>query len=90
MALGSSLAQDTLLDSILFMVFFGVGTMPMMIFASELGGVISINFRNKIKRLIPVFIGVVGIFFIVRGMNLNIPYLSPKINVERPTIQQCD
>jgi hypothetical protein len=72
------------------MVFFGLGTMPMMVFASELGAVISINFRNKIKRLIPVFIGVVGVFFIVRGMNLNIPYISPKINVERPMVQQCD
>jgi len=90
MALGSSLAQNSLTESVLFMVFFGIGTMPMMIFASELGGVISIGLRNKIKRLIPVFIGIVGVFFIVRGMNLNIPYLSPKINVERPTIQQCD
>jgi hypothetical protein len=90
MAIGSSLAQNSLINSILFMVFFGLGTMPMMVFASELGSVISINFRNKIKRLIPVFIGVVGVFFIVRGMNLNIPYISPKINVERPMVQQCD
>jgi hypothetical protein len=90
MAIGSSLAQNSLINSILFMVFFGLGTMPMMVFASELGAVISINFRNKIKRLIPVFIGVTGLFFIVRGMNLNIPYISPKINVERPMVQQCD
>ncbi len=90
MAIGSSLAQNSLTDSILFMIFFGLGTMPMMIFASELGGIISTGFRNKIKRLIPVFIGIVGLFFILRGMNLNIPYISPKINVERPFTQSCE
>ncbi len=90
MAIGSSMAQNSLTESILFMIFFGLGTMPMMIFASELGGIISIGFRNKIKRFIPVFIGVVGLFFVLRGLNLNIPYISPKINVERPFVEQCE
>jgi sulfite exporter TauE/SafE len=41
------------------------------------GNVVSAQARKKINRLIPVLVVIVGIFFILRGLNLNIPFLSP-------------
>jgi len=34
--------------------------------------------RNRINKLIPVLVVVVGLLFILRGLDLGIPYLSPK------------
>ena len=36
---------------------------------------------QRIKKLIPIFIGIIGLLFILRGMGLGIPYLSPKTNL---------
>jgi hypothetical protein len=33
----------------------------------------------KISRVIPYFIVLLGILFILRGLNLGIPYISPKL-----------
>ena len=35
---------------------------------------------KKGKRLIPAFIILIGSLFILRGLNLGVPYLSPEIN----------
>ena len=34
-------------------------------------------FRRKINKVIPYLMILLGIWFILRGMELNIPYLSP-------------
>ena len=88
-AVGGSIATGNVIDGAFFMLFFGLGTFPVMFSAVLLSNFISINFRNKIKRVIPVFVFILGCLFIIRGLNLNIPYLSPKINVVRPFIQDC-
>ena len=56
---------------------FGLGTIPMMLTISLAGNVLSLNVRNKINKLIPVLVVIVGIFFILRGLSLGIPFLSP-------------
>ncbi len=33
--------------------------------------------RRRINKLIPVLVVIVGIFFVLRGLSLGIPYLSP-------------
>ena len=88
-AIGGSIATGNTTDGALFMLAFGLGTLPMMFSAVLLSNFISLKFRNRIRKVIPVFIVLLGCLFIVRGLNLNIPYLSPKINVERPFIQDC-
>jgi sulfite exporter TauE/SafE len=59
------------------MILFGLGTIPMLLFIAIVGNVISISLRHKINRLVPILVVMVGIFFILRGLNLGIPYLSP-------------
>lgn len=88
-AIGGSIATGNAVDGALFMMAFGLGTLPMMFSATLLSNFISIKFRNRIKRVIPVFIILMGCLFILRGLNLGVPYLSPKINVVRPFIQDC-
>ena len=87
---GGSIATGNIGDGVLFMLAFGLGTSPMMFSAVLLSNFISINFRNKIRKIISVFILLLGCLFILRGLNLSIPYLSPKINIERPFIQNCE
>jgi len=88
--IGGAIATGNIVKGASFMFSFGLGTLPMMFTAVVLSNFITVNFRNKVKKLVPVFILLLGILFIIRGLNLNIPYLSPKINVERPFIQDCD
>jgi len=61
----------------IFMVLFGLGTIPMMLAISLLGNLVSISIRNKINKVIPVMVVVIGIIFILRGLSLGLPYLSP-------------
>lgn len=88
--IGGALATGSFTKGALFMLFFGLGTLPMMFAAVMLSNFITTNFRNKIRKLIPVFLFLLGCLFILRGLNLNIPYISPKINIERPFVQNCD
>jgi sulfite exporter TauE/SafE len=60
------------------MAFFGLGTAPMMFSVGLLPKFLSLNLRQKINKYLPVYSFVLASFFIVRGMNLGIPYLSPK------------
>jgi len=79
-ALAGALVMSHVYEGALYMVFFGLGTVPMMMALSLAGNVISGKFRTRLSRLLPYFIVLLGIIFILRGMNLGIPYLSPKIN----------
>ena len=38
---------------------------------------LKVSVRNKIQKLIPVFVVIIGLLFILRGMGLGIPYISP-------------
>lgn len=88
-AIGGSIATGSLLNGAFFMFWFGLGTIPLMFSIYFLSNSISLSLRNNIKKLIPVFILLLGSLFILRGLNLGIPYLSPKINVARPFVQDC-
>lgn len=77
MAVFGAIASGDIFQGSLYMAFFGLGTIPLMTtavyFSSMLNGVL----RKKVQRYIPAFVVMVGILFILRGMGLDIPYLSP-------------
>lgn len=60
-----------------YMLFFGLGTFPLMLLATVSSGFIGPVFRRRINRLMPYLMVCLGFWFILRGLNLNIPYLSP-------------
>lgn len=74
-----AVSSNGILNSVLFMAFFGLGTIPAMFGTSLVGNIITINFKQKLLRLTPVFALILGIIFVFRGLNLGIPYLSPKL-----------
>jgi uncharacterized protein len=77
-ALAGALNTNGIISGVAFMVMFGLGTIPALLVVSLLGNVISLNFRRKLRMVIPTFVLMLGLLFILRGMNLGIPYISPK------------
>jgi len=85
---GAIAAGDTL-NGMLFMTMFGLGTLPVMLGASLIGSAININLRQKLTRLLPALSVVLAIIFILRGLNLGIPYISPKLEHKPDTEVIC-
>ena len=84
MALFGSISEANALRGALFMFFFGIGTIPLMTGAVFLGNFLKVSIRNKIQKAIPIFVIIIGLLFILRGMGLGIPYISPndaKLNI---------
>ena len=77
--LAGAAATGSPVTGMLFMVLFGLGTVPAMLAVSLFGKLISLNVRKKITRAIPVLAFMLALIFILRGLNLGIPYLSPKM-----------
>jgi len=78
-ALAGALATGGLVEGTLYMAFFGIGTIPLMFAFSVFGQFIGVNVRRKFNKIVPVFIVLLGVIFILRGLNLGIPYISPKL-----------
>jgi uncharacterized protein len=77
----SAMNADSPQQSFLFMLCFGVGTLPLLFLSSFLGhlpGFLKLRF----SKWMPILYLVLGIWFILRGANLNIPYLSPLIYID--------
>ena len=77
MALFASIAMGDALQGSLYMVLFGVGTLPLMTAAIYFSNLLKGGVRQKVQRAIPVFVVIIGILFILRGLGLGIPYVSP-------------
>ncbi len=77
MAVFGSIALGDIFFGALFMLIFGLGTIPMMTGAIFLGNFLKASIRNKIQKAIPIFVIIIGLLFILRGLGLGIPYISP-------------
>ncbi len=73
-----------------FMFLFGLGTFPAMFAASIFGKFINLDVRKKISKVTPVFAVVLAVIFILRGMNLGIPFVSPNLNAQTESSQNFD
>jgi sulfite exporter TauE/SafE len=91
-ALFGAIAMQTATMGSLYMLVFGLGTLPLMSSISVVRNWISLRSRNTIQRYMPVFALVLGVLFIIRGLGLGIPYVSPtQINLfvqQHPTCHQ--
>ncbi|HDZ03495.1 hypothetical protein LCGC14_0583520 [marine sediment metagenome] len=77
MALFASIAMGDALQGSLYMVLFGVGTLPLMTAAIYFSNLLKGGVRQKVQKAIPVFVVIIGVLFILRGLGLGIPYVSP-------------
>ena len=78
MALTASLAAGGVWQSAGFMALFGLGTLPFMFAIVLVGNLMTTAFRIKILKFVPVMMLILGGLFVVRGLEMGIPYLSPK------------
>jgi len=67
---------------------FGLGTIPLMTSAIYLGKFLNTTLKHRIQKAIPIFVVVIGLLFIIRGLGLGIFYLSlvPIIDMASNTI----
>ena len=89
LAIVSALSTGDVLKSTLFMAGFGVGTLPAMLSISVVRDYISLKFRRVVTGMLPFFIGAMGILLVLRGMNLDIPYVSPALDNGSKQMKCC-
>jgi sulfite exporter TauE/SafE len=82
-ALAGALVSPSPAEGALYMMVFGLGTVPALLSLSLLGNVISMAFRRRIQKLLPFLIILIGVLFVLRGMNLGIPYISPEMEQQQ-------
>lgn len=87
MAVAGAIATADFFYSIFFMALFGLGTLPLLLLVSLLGNVISLSIRETINKVVPVVVVGLGIIFILRGLTLGIPFVSPPPEKLSPTTQ---
>jgi len=86
LAMAGALNTGAIPSAISYMFWFGLGTTPLMFIAAVSVGFTSALFRKRINQLIPFLMLFLGCWFMLRGLELNIPYLSPP---KAATITEC-
>ncbi|MGK0252598.1 MAG: sulfite exporter TauE/SafE [Mariniflexile sp.] len=76
-AVFGAIAGGNAFDGMLYMAIFGLGTIPLMTTAIYFSHFLKGAVRQKIQKAIPVFVVLIGILFVLRGLGLGIPYISP-------------
>ncbi len=76
-ALFGAIAMQSESFGVLYMILFGLGTVPMMSSVIYINSFLTIPIRNKIQKTIPYVAVLIGVLFILRGFGLGIPYVSP-------------
>ena len=87
MALFGAIAMGNALEGALYMTLFGVGTIPLMTAVVYFGAIIKGSLKSQLRKMIPVFVILIGTLFILRGLGLGIPYISPKPVTELVTAE---
>jgi sulfite exporter TauE/SafE len=77
MALFAAIATGNTFEGSLYMLVFGLGTIPLMTTTIYISRFLNGAIRQRIQKAIPVFVAVIGVLFILRGLGLGIPIISP-------------
>jgi sulfite exporter TauE/SafE len=90
----NAIASASTIGSVLCMIAFGLGTLPSLFLFSLYTN--TIKKRLSFQKAIPYFLSIAALLIILRGMNLGIPYISPKIEViqnnghSQPKMECCE
>lgn len=78
-ALAGAIVSGSMINGAIYMAAFGIATIPVMFAIPMLGKFISDTFRKKMMKVFPYILILFGVLFILRGLNLGIPFISPVI-----------
>jgi len=73
----------------LFMFMFGVGTSFLMFTLQFFKEYISTSVRNLMRKAVPVYLILMSVLLILRGLNLGIPYISPVLSNTEAKASKC-
>ncbi len=88
LAIAGAISTASVFTSSLFMAAFGLGTLPVMWCIAFFGGYINLSMRKGIKKLYPYFMFFMAVLLILRGLGLNIHYISPLPDIHQIVSQQ--
>jgi sulfite exporter TauE/SafE len=89
-AIASAVAAGTALGGGILMLGFGIGTIPLMFAVMVAGRYVSLAVRQKMRKLVPFFVGLMACLMILRGMGLNVPFVSPVFSQnEKKEVKSC-
>ena len=88
-AIAGAINTGDVLSAMIYMALFGAGTIPVMLAVSLAGTMISLKLRVFVNKLSPYVIVFLGVLFILRGLSLGIPYVSPKAEALTPVIEKA-
>jgi sulfite exporter TauE/SafE len=77
LAMAAAVNTQSVSTAVEYMFWFGVGTTPLMLIAVLTVGFTRNLVRVRINKVVPYLMLALGVWFILRGLDLNIPYLSP-------------
>jgi sulfite exporter TauE/SafE len=80
-AMMAAVGQGSTQGSVLLMAGFGLGTIPSLFVLGLVGHKIGQSVRKAWSKWLPWWLLVMALIFLLRGMNLGIPYLSPKVQI---------
>lgn len=83
-AVAGAINTNNILFGVLYMIIFGAGTIPVMLAIPLLGNLVGSGIRKKFRFLLNWFIFLLGVLFILRGLSLGIPYISPPQKMLKP------
>lgn len=83
-ALAGAINTNQVIGGVIYMLVFGLGTLPVMLAIPLLGNVIGKGFRQKYKFVLSSFVVLLGLLFVLRGLSLGIPFVSPPQKMLKP------
>jgi uncharacterized protein len=88
-AAAASISTGQVIDSALFMIGFGAGTIPALTSVIYFFRLLSEKIKSFFNGIYRYMLIIVGILLILRGLNLGIPYLSPAYDTEKKAVHSC-
>lgn len=86
-ALTNAILTGEIIPSAIAMIAFGIGTLPAMIAVIFMMNKITQQARQKMNKIVPYLLTIVGLLIILRGLNLGIPYISPSVKMIEKKIE---
>lgn len=80
LGLAAAATTGSVVNASLYMVMFGLGTVPALLLTSLFAGFVRSSLRTRLLKAAPAVAVTMALLLVLRGMSLGIPYLSPKLS----------
>ncbi len=89
-ALLPAAGAESLTLGLITMLAFGLGTLPLLAGLNLFSNTIILNYSKFIPKLIPLSVVLIAALLILRGMELDIPFLSPALPKAGASLETCN